>query len=83
MTTSTTMTPKKNYEKTISLIKKNVSSDVTAFCPGCKTMETLSLNGEGLAPTSRFTQRASEVYHACGSEIPCRLYSLSYYADRN
>jgi hypothetical protein len=51
--------------------------EVVAFCPGCKTMETLSLNSEGMARTRRFTQRGDEVYHACGSGMSCRLYSLS------
>ncbi len=53
------------------------SRDVVVFCPGCKTIETLNLNSEGIAPTRRFTQRDGAVYHACGSEIPCRRYSLS------
>jgi hypothetical protein len=50
--------------------------DLVAFRPGCKTMETISLVGRAMAPTRRFTQRKHAVYHACGSDVPCRLYSL-------
>ncbi len=51
--------------------------EVVAFCPKCKALETLTYGREGIVPTSKFTQRGSAVYHGCGSEIPCRLYSLS------
>ena len=82
MSTSTTLTSEKSNMKTILLINNEVSRDVTAFCPRCKTMETLSLNGEVMAPNRRFTQRASEVYHACGSDLPCHLFSPNYDANR-
>jgi hypothetical protein len=59
------------------LINYEGPRDVVAFCPGCKSMETISLVGKAIAPTSRFTQRGDAVFHACGSDVPCRLYSLS------
>jgi hypothetical protein len=78
-TMSARMTRAPSYieTKVRELINQAGARDVVAFCPRCKTMETLSLNGEGMAPTRRFTQRANAVYHACGSEIPCRLHSLT------
>ncbi len=51
--------------------------EIVAFCPKCKALETLTYGKEGIVPTSKFTQRGTAVYHGCGSEIPCRLYSLS------
>ena len=51
--------------------------EIVAFCPKCKALETLTCGNEGIVPTSKFMQRGTAVYHGCGSEIPCRLYSLS------
>ena len=77
MSTSTIRTTIKTHAKAFWVINNQTSRDVTAFCPKCKALETLSLNGEGMVPTRRFTQKASEVYHTRGSDLPCRLFSLS------
>jgi hypothetical protein len=53
------------------------SREVVAFCPGCKAMETLTCNNEGIVPRGKFSQKGTAVFHGCASKIPCRLYSLS------
>jgi phage FluMu protein Com len=68
-----TQNPIKPCLKTVLPIY-NASRDVTVFCPRCKTLETLSLDGEVIAPNRRFTQKASEVYHTCGSDLPCHHF---------
>jgi|WetSurMetagenome_2_1015567.scaffolds.fasta_scaffold04324_5 hypothetical protein len=82
MSTNTTRTLEKSNMKTVLLINNEVFRDVVVFCPRCKTMETLSLNGEVIEPNRRFAQRSSEVYHACGSDLPCHLFSSNYNATR-
>jgi hypothetical protein len=73
MSTST----RKTRVKALCFINGKASRDVSAFCPKCKALEMLNLNGEELSPTQRFIQRANAIYHTCGSDLPCRLYSLS------
>ena len=82
MSTNTTRTSEKSNIDTVLLINNEVSRDVIVFCPRCKTIETLSLKGEVIEPNRRFAQRSSEVYHACGSEFPCHLYSPNYNATQ-
>ena len=53
------------------------SREVVVFCPRCKAMETLTYTNEGIVPTSKFSQKGVSVHHDCGSDVPCRLYSLS------
>lgn len=48
--------------------------ELVVFCPGCKTLETLSFNNGSLMPARKFSQREGQVYHDCGSDQPCRLY---------
>ncbi len=67
----------KNSSRKVIWNVKNTSREVVAYCPRCKAIETLTCTDEGIVPTSRFTVKAGTVYHACGSDIPCRLYSLS------
>jgi RecG-like helicase len=50
------------------------SNEIVAFCPKCKTLETLYLEGANLAQTQKFNQRGNQIYHDCGSDKPCRLY---------
>jgi hypothetical protein len=45
-----------------------------AFCPGCKAFQTVWLQNNRLMSTRRFTQEGSQVFHSCGSELPCQLY---------
>lgn len=48
--------------------------EVIAFCPKCKTLETLFFEGFRLTPTQKFIQKGSQIYHDCGSDEPCFLY---------
>jgi hypothetical protein len=57
-------------------INREAPREVIACCPLCKTMETLDLSGDGMAPSRRFAQKDGEVFHTCGSLAPCRLYTL-------
>jgi hypothetical protein len=50
------------------------TGDLLAFCPGCKSFETIWFDDGTLLSTRKFTQRGDLVYHDCGSERPCRLY---------
>lgn len=77
MSTSMIGAPRKIVAMTKYLIDGDGFRDVVVVCPRCKAMETVSLNHEGMVPTRRFTQRADVVYHSCGSDVPCRLYSLN------
>lgn len=47
--------------------------ELIAFCPKCKTLETLWFIGEVLVHTRKFAQSGEHVFHDCGSEQPCRL----------
>ena len=51
------------------------SSEMMAFCPGCKAIQTVWLNGSRLMSTRKFTQVGGYIYHNCGSDRPCRLYN--------
>jgi hypothetical protein len=53
------------------------TDEVLAFCPACKALQTVWLNGNTLLPTLKFTQVGSQIYHNCGSKEPCRLYYTS------
>jgi hypothetical protein len=50
------------------------SLEMMAFCPGCKAIQTVWLNGDRLMSTRKFTQLGNHIYHNCGSSQPCRLY---------
>lgn len=47
--------------------------ELVAFCPKCKTFETLWFRGDVLMQTRRFSQKDTRVYHDCGSNEPCHL----------
>ena len=49
------------------------TGEIIAFCPKCKTVETLWFVGDVLTQTRKFTQKDVRVYHDCGSNEPCRL----------
>ncbi len=76
MTTDVTQRRKGSSAK-INWLDEAPSTELMAFCPGCKALETLSFGSRGLMATSRFTQKDGKVYHHCHSGVPCRLYSLS------
>ena len=48
--------------------------ELVAFCPGCKTLETLWFNNGWLMQTRKFNQQGKQVFHDCGTPEPCRLY---------
>jgi hypothetical protein len=53
------------------------NEDVTAFCPSCKSIETVWFENGVLLSTRKFSQRGNLIYHDCGSVRPCRLYRNS------
>ncbi len=53
------------------------AEEAMAYCPRCKALQTVWLNGNMLMPTLKFTQIDEEIYHNCGSTQPCRLYYSS------
>ncbi len=50
------------------------NTEMVAFCPKCKTLETLWFSRDRLMPTVKFYQQDNRIYHDCGSSEPCRLY---------
>ena len=51
------------------------SEDIMVQCPLCKTIETVTIGGDGqLFTTRKFYQSERNVYHKCGSIQPCRLF---------
>ena len=61
----------------VKAIIPSKTDEVVAFCPKCKTLETLYLSSGQLTPTRKFGQNNSHIYHDCGSIKPCQLYRLS------
>ena len=57
---------------------KNTSKnkEVMAFCPGCKALQTVWINGNSLMQTRKFSQIGNRVYHNCNSTQPCQLYHI-------
>ena len=49
-------------------------TELMAFCPHCKTLETVWCTGNTLVQTRKFSQVGIRIYHDCGSMEPCRLY---------
>lgn len=49
------------------------TDELIAFCPKCKTFETLWFRRNVLIQTQKFNQRDARVYHDCGSNEPCHL----------
>ncbi|MGD0781085.1 MAG: hypothetical protein ABR954_09980 [Dehalococcoidales bacterium] len=69
-----------NEKKVSGGLERNAASqaeELLAFCPGCKALQTVWLNGNTLMPTRKFTQVGSQIYHNCSSKEPCRLYYSS------
>jgi len=58
------------------VIVSSRTDEAVAFCPGCKTLETLYLSSGQLTPTRNFSQNDGHIYHNCGSIEPCKLYRL-------
>jgi hypothetical protein len=53
------------------------TGDLMAYCPSCKSLETVWFDDGVLLSTRKYFQRGDLVYHDCGSERPCRLYRSS------
>jgi hypothetical protein len=51
--------------------------EVMAFCPRCKALQTVWIDGNTLLPTRKFYQAGSQIYHDCGSSRACCLYRSS------
>jgi hypothetical protein len=77
MTNKTEQTTSTKRSNVLWDVKGKDPREVVVYCPGCKALETVVYNSDGLMPTSRFTQKSGAVYHRCGSDVPCRFYSLS------
>jgi hypothetical protein len=60
----------------VGVIMPSRTEEAVAFCPGCKTLETLHFSGRQLAPTRKFSQNDGHIYHDCGSIKPCQLYHM-------
>jgi hypothetical protein len=70
-------TRKASADKVLQRIASTGPTELVVFCPGCKALDTLYFSEGQLIPTRRFAQKTDGVYHTCGSNEPCRLYSLS------
>ena len=53
------------------------TAELMAFCPRCKTLETLCFAGDAMVQTRKFNQEDGRVYHDCGSGEPCLLLACS------
>jgi len=51
--------------------------EAIVFCPGCKTLETITFSRNKLVTNRKFHQMNGHIYHNCGSMVPCRLYRMS------
>ncbi len=73
-------TSRKSKQETIDKTMRGITriSEVVVFCPTCKTMETVWFANGWLVHTRKFTQDNKRVYHDCGSNEPCRLFSNSH-----
>ena len=58
----------------VGAIISSKTDEVVAFCPRCKTLETLYLSSGQLTPTRKFSQNDGHIYHDCGGLKPCQLY---------
>ena len=52
-------------------------SDVIAFCPTCKAVQSITISRGHLSQTRKFVQRGNTIFHDCGTNTPCRLYIIN------
>ena len=52
-----------------------LNCEATAYCPACTAFETVWFVNGHLMATQKFTELGHCLYHACGTSLPCRLYS--------
>ncbi len=71
-----TTTEKKLKPKKSSFAYSPVVEELMAFCPKCKTPETVRLYDSVLSPTRKFSQEDGKLYHDCGANEPCRVYRV-------
>jgi hypothetical protein len=48
--------------------------EAVAVCPKCKAVETVCFIGNRLTQTRKYTQKDGQIFHDCGSDLPCKLY---------
>ena len=77
MTLVLTKEEKPTVSRTTRLSVSANVKEVIAFCPRCKTLQTLWVTDHRLIPTSKFSQNGGQIYHDCGSCEPCRLYRMA------
>ena len=53
------------------------SGELTAFCPACKSLETIWFEDGRLLSTRKYRQEENQIFHDCGSDRPCRLFRNS------
>jgi hypothetical protein len=54
--------------------RRSEAEEAMVFCPDCKALQTVWLEGDTLMPTVKFTQSGNHIFHNCGAKHPCRLY---------
>jgi hypothetical protein len=74
MSTVRTQSQKSNVTGEARQRMTPATDEILAFCPKCKTFETLWFVGGELVHTQKFNQDGTQIYHNCGSEEPCRLF---------
>jgi hypothetical protein len=72
---STPVAGEQMFSHVIATNSRVVSHEVMVLCPACKTFETVWLNNGKLNQNRKFTQYGSHIYHDCGSNAPCRLFT--------
>ncbi len=55
---------------------KEPTGEEVVVCPVCKAVQTLTLAGDSILPTRKFTQIGNRVFHDCSTREPCRLYRI-------
>jgi len=58
-------------------LRASASGEVVVYCPTCKALQTLSVVGDTILPTRKFSQRGPRIFHDCSDTLPCRLYRIS------
>ena len=74
MSDTAVMTREKTTVKAIKPIAPVQPDEYMVQCPACKTLETLYFVYGQLIPNRKFFERDGHIYHACGTERPCRIF---------
>jgi hypothetical protein len=64
------------HAKTNAVQKQNpeTSGEAMVVCPQCKAIQEIWIQDGMLLPTRKFRQIGNNIYHDCGSKLPCRVY---------